>query len=42
VQNAFFHGVLKDEVYMRQPHGYKDKYAPNHPHKLDKAIYGLK
>lgn len=42
VQNAFLHGVLKQEVFMKQPPGF---VSANYPHficKLDKAIYGLK
>jgi hypothetical protein len=42
VQNAFLHGILEEEVYMRQPLGYENRMKPGYICNLDKAIYGLK
>jgi hypothetical protein len=42
VQNAFLHGILKEDIYMKQPIGYVDSADPLHVCKLDKALYGLK
>jgi hypothetical protein len=42
VQNVFLHGVLEEDVYMKQPPGYMDSSAPLHVCKLDKALDGLK
>jgi hypothetical protein len=42
VQNTFLHGVLEDEVYMKQPPGYERANGPELVCRLDKAIYGFK
>ena len=42
IQNAFLHGILEEDVYMRQPPGYENSYFPHFICKLDKTLYGLK
>jgi hypothetical protein len=42
IKSAFLNGVLKEEVYVRQPSGFECEKYPHRVYKLRKALYGLK
>jgi hypothetical protein len=42
VKNAFLHGVLEEEVYMKQPPRYEESAHLGYVCKQDNALYGLK
>nr|GEZ01154.1 retrovirus-related Pol polyprotein from transposon TNT 1-94 [Tanacetum cinerariifolium]GEZ44471.1 retrovirus-related Pol polyprotein from transposon TNT 1-94 [Tanacetum cinerariifolium] len=42
VKTAFFHGTLKEDMYVCQPEGFRDVDHPRHVYKLNRALYGLK
>jgi hypothetical protein len=42
VQNAFLHGVLEEEVYMKQQPRFVHSEYPSYHCRLDKVLYGLK
>jgi hypothetical protein len=42
MKSAFLNGLIKEEVYMKQPPGFEDDMYPDHVYKLSKALYGLK
>ncbi|GKV05181.1 hypothetical protein SLEP1_g17219 [Rubroshorea leprosula] len=42
INNAFLHGHLEEQLFMKQPAGFVDPRFPQHVCKLRKSIYGLK
>ncbi|GJS88039.1 retrovirus-related pol polyprotein from transposon TNT 1-94 [Tanacetum coccineum] len=42
VKSSFLNRKLKEEFYVKQPHGFENSKFPDYVCKLDKAFYGLK
>jgi hypothetical protein len=42
VKSAFLNDVIQEEVYFKQPPGFKNLKYPDRVYKLLKALYGLK
>jgi hypothetical protein len=42
VKSDFLNGVMQEEVFVRQPLGFKNLKYPNRLYNLSKALYGLK
>ena len=42
MKNAFLHGYIVEDIYMKQPPGMTDPQFPKHVCKLQRALYGLK
>jgi hypothetical protein len=42
VKSAFLNGVIHEEIYVRQPPGFKNPKYPNRVYILSKAFYELK
>jgi hypothetical protein len=42
VKIAFLNGVIQEEVFVRQPPGFKNPKYPNRVYKHSKVLYGLK
>jgi hypothetical protein len=42
VKSAFLNCVIQEDVYVRQPTGFKNPKYPNRVYKLSKALYVLK
>jgi hypothetical protein len=42
VSNAFLHGFLDEEMFMKQPQGFIDVTKPHFVCRLHKSLYGFK
>ena len=42
VKSVFLNGLIKEDVYVKQPPGFEYVDYPNHVYNLNKALYGLK